>query len=86
MAIGAVALITLFDVPTIPALFAGAALTATSIGITAKVLQDIGRLSSKEGQIILGAAILDDILGVVVLAIALSFVETGEVEIAKIIS
>ena len=86
LAVGALALITLFNIPTIPALFAGAALTATSIGITAKVLQDIGRLNSSEGQIILGAAILDDILGIVVLAIALSLVETGEIEISNIIT
>ncbi|MDJ0595854.1 MAG: cation:proton antiporter [Pleurocapsa sp. MO_226.B13] len=86
LAIGTVTLITLFDVPTIPALFTGAALTATSIGITAKVLHDIERLQSREGQIILGAAILDDILGIVVLAIALSLVKTGEIEITKIIS
>ena len=85
LVIGTIALITVFDVPTIPALFAGAALTATSIGITAKVLQDLGRLQSSEGQIILGAAILDDILGIVVLAIALSLVETGEIEITNII-
>ena len=86
LVIGTLALITLFDIPTLPAFFAGAALTATSIGITAKVLQDLGRLQSKEGQIILGAAILDDILGIVVLAIALSLVETGSIEITNIIS
>ena len=86
LAVGTLALITLFDIPTIPALFAGAALTATSIGITAKVLQDIGRLNSSEGQIILGAAILDDILGIVVLAIALSLVETGEIEVSNIVT
>lgn len=86
LAIGAIALITLFDIPTLPALFAGAALTATSIGITAKVLQDLGRLQSQEGQIILGAAILDDILGIVVLAIALSLVETGSIEVSTIVS
>lgn len=86
LVLGAIALITLFDIPTLPALFAGAAMTATSIGITAKVLQDLGRLRSPEGQIILGAAILDDILGIVVLAIALSLVETGSIEIINIIS
>ena len=86
LTIGALALITLFDIPTIPALFAGAALTATSIGITAKVLQDLERLNSSEGQIILGAAILDDILGIVVLAIALSLVETGEIEVVNILT
>lgn len=83
---GAIALIYFFNIPVIPAIFAGAALTATSIGITAKVLQDMGQLQSKEGQIILGAAILDDILGIVILALALSLVETGAIELSGLIS
>lgn len=83
-AAGTVGLITLFNVATIPAIFAGAALTATSIGITAKVLAEIGRLSAKEGQIIIGAAVLDDILGIIVLAVVASLVKTGEVEVANI--
>jgi Kef-type K+ transport system membrane component KefB len=83
--LGTVVLIKFFGIATIPALFAGAALSATSIGITAKVLQDIGSLNSNEGQIILGAAILDDILGIVILAVVLSLVQTGEVEITNII-
>jgi Kef-type K+ transport system membrane component KefB len=71
--------------PTIPAVFAGAALTATSIGITAKVLAEIQRLSSREGQIIVGAAVLDDVLGIIVLAVVASLAKTGEVEIANIV-
>jgi Kef-type K+ transport system membrane component KefB len=47
----------------------GAALTATSVGITARVLSDLGHLKSNESQVILGAAVLDDILGLVCLAI-----------------
>jgi Kef-type K+ transport system membrane component KefB len=84
-ALGTLVLIKFFGIATIPALFAGAALTATSIGITAKVLQDIGRLKSDEGQIILGAAVLDDILGIVVLAVVLSLVQNGEIEFNNII-
>lgn len=83
--LGTLMLIKFFGVATIPAVFAGAALTATSIGITAKVLKDIGRLQSDEGQIIIGAAILDDILGIVVLAVVLSLVKTGEVEVVNIL-
>ncbi|MEL4897622.1 cation:proton antiporter [Crocosphaera sp. Alani8] len=81
--LGFMGLTYIFHVPTLPALFAGAALTATSIGITAKVMQDIGVLKSKEGQIILGAAILDDILGIVILAVVISIVDTGEVDVIK---
>jgi Kef-type K+ transport system membrane component KefB len=48
---------------------AGAALTATSVGITARVLSDLGRLQDPEGQIILGAAVLDDVIGLVILTV-----------------
>ncbi len=55
--------------PTVVHLFVGATLSATSVGITARVLRDLARIQSPEGQIILGAAILDDILGLIVLAV-----------------
>jgi Kef-type K+ transport system membrane component KefB len=69
----------------IPAVFAGAALTATSIGITAKVLAEIQRLSTTEGQIIIGAAVLDDVLGIIVLAVVASLAKTGEIAISNIL-
>jgi Kef-type K+ transport system membrane component KefB len=84
-ALGTVGLIALFNTPTVPAIFAGAALTATSIGITAKVLAEIQKLSSKEGQIIIGAAVLDDVLGIIVLAVVASLAKTGEVEILNVV-
>jgi len=83
-ALGTIGLIALFDTPTIPAVFAGAALTATSIGITAKVLSELQQLSSREGQIIIGAAVLDDVLGIIVLAVVASLAKTGEIEIARV--
>lgn len=82
---GTAGLVYLFGVPTIPAIFAGAALTATSIGITAKVLAELGRLSAKEGQIIIGAAVLDDVLGIIVLAVVASLVKTGEIQITNLV-
>jgi Kef-type K+ transport system membrane component KefB len=84
-AAGTAGLVYLFHVPAIPAIFAGAALTATSIGITAKVLAEIGQLSSREGQIIIGAAVLDDVLGIIVLAVVASLAKTGEIAIANVI-
>ncbi|HET7585936.1 MAG TPA: cation:proton antiporter [Gemmatimonadaceae bacterium] len=51
------------------ALVAGAALTATSIGISARVLADLGQLDRPEGQIVLGAAVLDDVVGLVILSV-----------------
>jgi Kef-type K+ transport system membrane component KefB len=61
------------------AIFVGAALTATSIGITSRVLSEIGMLATREGQIILGAAVADDILGLVVLAVVSRLAATGSV-------
>ena len=62
------------------AIFVGAALTATSIGITARVLSELKVLKSREGQIILGAAIVDDVLGLIVLAIVSKVAERGTFE------
>ncbi len=55
--------------PTIAAIVAGAALTATSIGISARTLSDLGQLESREGQIVLGAAVIDDVIGLVILSV-----------------
>jgi Kef-type K+ transport system membrane component KefB len=82
---GTLGLIYLFLVPNVPAIFAGAALTATSIGITAKVLAEIQKLNTREGQIIIGAAVLDDILGIIVLAVVASLAKEGEVQIGNIV-
>jgi Kef-type K+ transport system membrane component KefB len=54
---------------TLAHVFVGATLTATSVGITVRVLKDLGALQSREGQVILGTAVLDDVLGLVVLAV-----------------
>jgi Kef-type K+ transport system membrane component KefB len=85
LVLGTVGLITLFNVPTIPAVFAGAALTATSIGITSKVLSELGHLKTTEGQIIVGAAVIDDVLGIIVLAVVASLAKTGEVDVLNVV-
>ncbi len=82
---GILGLFYLFHIPLVPAIFAGAALTATSIGITAKVLAELNKLSSSEGQIIIGAAVLDDILGIIILAVVASLAKTGEVQISQVV-
>ena len=71
-ALGTFGLIGLFHVTPILAIFAGAAMTATSIGITASVFGELGWLKRREGQIVIGAAVLDDILGIVILAVVVS--------------
>ena len=65
-------LFTLYGFDSIRALFMGTAMVATSIGITARVLGDMGLIKHRTSRIILGAAILDDILGLLVLAMVSS--------------
>ncbi|MEL7313363.1 MAG: cation:proton antiporter [Cyanobacteria bacterium J06559_3] len=79
---GTVGLMGLFGTPLLPAIFGGAALTATSIGITAKVLTELGQLQSAEGQIVIGAAVLDDLLGILILALVVSLVKEGSINVA----
>jgi Kef-type K+ transport system membrane component KefB len=71
MALGyAVTAVFLPQAPWYVHLFAGATLTATSVGITARVLHDLEKMATKEAQIILGAAVIDDVLGLIILAAA----------------
>lgn len=65
-------------------LFIGAALTATSVGITARVFQDMKKLHIPEAQIVLGAAVIDDVLGLIILAIISAIVTTGGVSLGII--
>ena len=62
-------------VETMPALVCGAALTATSVGISARVLGDLGVLETPDGQVVLGAAVLDDIVGLVILSVIAGLVD-----------
>ena len=57
--------------------FVGATLAATSVGITARVLTDLGRSASVEGRIILGAAVIDDVLGLLVLAVVTGLIQAA---------
>lgn len=60
-------------------LFLGATLSATSVGITGRVFRDLGRLGSPAARIVLGAAVIDDVLGLVILAVVSSLVQVGEI-------
>lgn len=66
-------------VEVLPSIIVATALTATSIAISVQVLYQLGRLHSKEGRIILGAAVADDVLGIAVLSVVLSMTRTGTV-------
>ena len=58
--------------------FVGATLAATSVGITARVLRNLGRTNSVEGRIILGAAVIDDVLGLIVLAVVTGVITAAD--------
>jgi Kef-type K+ transport system membrane component KefB/predicted amino acid-binding ACT domain protein len=76
----------LFGNEIMTSLFLGAALTATSIGITARVFGDLRALATVEARIVLGAAVADDILGLIILTVITRVVEQGSVGIGTIIS
>lgn len=71
----------LFGLPELTSLFIGGTLTATSIGITVRVLDDLGKRQSDEAQIVIGAAVLDDILGVLALAFLYQFAVEKQVSV-----
>ena len=84
-ALGTLGLMGIFHVDPVQAICAGASMTATSIGITASVFGELGYLRTREGQIVIGAAVLDDILGIVILAVVVSLAAGGTLEIAPIV-
>ncbi len=66
-------------------IFLGATLTATSVGITARVFRDLGVLQSKEARIVLGAAVIDDVLGLIILAVVSAIVTVGAVSVGGVV-
>ncbi|MGB9890908.1 MULTISPECIES: cation:proton antiporter [Thermodesulfovibrio] len=81
MVIGFLVSYYVFNFPTITSLFIGGTLTATSIGITVRVLEDLDKMKERFAQVVLGAAVLDDIFGVVVLAALYEFSKTQEINV-----
>ena len=70
--------------PALLAVFVGATFTATSVGITARVLRDLGRLQDAAAKVVLGAAVVDDILGLIILAVVTGVAQTGSVSFATV--
>jgi Kef-type K+ transport system membrane component KefB len=75
---GGIGLGLAFDLGLAEAFFLGTILTATSVGITAQTLSELGRLKSREGSAILAAAVIDDVLGIIVLSLVLGFSGGGD--------
>jgi Kef-type K+ transport system membrane component KefB len=69
-----------FGVEALQSILIATALTATSIAISIQVLTELGKMQSKEARLILGAAIVDDILAIAVLSVVVSMVQTGNTE------
>ncbi|MFN6133413.1 MAG: cation:proton antiporter, partial [Synechococcaceae cyanobacterium] len=83
--LGCAGLVLVFHQPLLLAIFAGASMTATSIGITASVFGELGVLRQREGQIVIGAAVLDDILGIVILAVVVTLASGEALSITPIL-
>src|SRR5688572_4014357 len=75
------AIMRLFNHPPLVATFVGATLTATSVGITARVLADLGRLQDPAAKVVLGAAVVDDVLGLIILAVVTGIAQTGTISV-----
>ena len=75
-----------FGTSTNTAVFIGAALTATSVGITARVFGDLRALATTEARVVLGAAVADDVLGLIILTVVVKVVTGGDVDAVTILS
>ncbi|HUT27404.1 MAG TPA: cation:proton antiporter [Methanomassiliicoccales archaeon] len=69
---------------TVEALFVGAAMVATSVGITARVIKDMNLMHAIESRVIIGAAVIDDILGMIVLAVVVGIAGGGALDIVQV--
>lgn len=81
---GGVLVARMLGLGMMPSILIGAALTATSIGISARVLSDLGQLKTPEGQVVIGAAVLDDVVGLIILSIVASVIGGAGLSIAGI--
>jgi Kef-type K+ transport system membrane component KefB len=71
---------TAFEIEALQSILIATALTATSIAISIQVLTELGKMQSKEARLILGAAIVDDILAIAVLSVVVTMVQTGNIQ------
>lgn len=81
---GGIAVATTMGIDTLPSIVIGAALTATSIGISARVLSDLGQLKTPEGQVVIGAAVFDDVVGLIILSVVASMVAGAQLTLGGV--
>ena len=72
-------MLTLFGLDSLESMLVATALTATSIAISVQVLTELGKMQTKESRLILGAAIVDDILAIAILSVVTTMVQTGDI-------
>jgi Kef-type K+ transport system membrane component KefB len=72
-------ILTLFGLDSLESMLVATALTATSIAISVQVLTELGKMQTKESRLILGAAIVDDILAIAILSVVTTMVQTGDI-------
>jgi Kef-type K+ transport system membrane component KefB len=72
-------ILTLFGLDSLESMLVATALTATSIAISVQVLTELGKIQTKESRLILGAAIVDDILAIAILSVVTTMVQTGDI-------
>lgn len=82
---GGYAVAVLLGLTTLQAIVCGAALTATSIGISARVLADLGQLQTPEGRVVLGAAVFDDVIGLIILSVVSTLADGQELSVGGIV-
>lgn len=85
--VGGIMTAAAFGIPVIwQGVFIGTVLTATSVSISAQTLMELGVLRSKEGSTILGAAVIDDVMGIIVLSVVVAFAQTrGNVDFGEVL-
>lgn len=81
---GGIAVARALGVDPLTSLVVGAALTATSIGISARVLSDLGQLKTPEGQVVIGAAVFDDVIGLIILSVIAALVAGAELSLGGV--
>src|SRR5258708_32252277 len=74
-----------FALPAVEALFVGVILTATSVSITAQTLMELGSLRTVEGTTVLGAAVIDDVIGLLVFSFAIAFTGAGASDLVGVV-
>jgi Kef-type K+ transport system membrane component KefB len=74
-----------FALPAVEALFVGVILTATSVSITAQTLMELGSLRTVEGSTVLGAAVIDDVIGLLVFSFAVAFTGAGASDLVGVV-